>query len=172
MRRIIVLKARVADLAQARAIATRLSGAPAELLEQVDTYFQSTAGRLKLREIAGQPSQLIWYARSNSIQPRPSDYELVPVADAARLKRALESALGIRVVVAKTRELFLYDNVRIHLDQVSRLGAFIEFEAVLGAADKSSVGEQQVNWLAQAFELRPDQIVAESYSDLLLEHAS
>jgi len=34
--------------------------------------------------------------------------------------------------VSKRREIYLWHNVRIHLDAVTGLGSFVEFEAVLG----------------------------------------
>jgi adenylate cyclase, class 2 len=54
------------------------------------------------------------------------------VDQVAELRAALSSALGIKVVVAKKRSLFLWNEVRIHLDEVKGLGNFIEFEAVAG----------------------------------------
>ena len=51
--------------------------------------------------------------------------------DAGALKTALVAALGIRGVVHKRREIYLWHNVRIHLDEVAGLGALVEFEAVL-----------------------------------------
>ncbi len=38
------------------------------------------------------------------------------------------------VVVSKRRRLFLWEGVRIHLDEVEDLGNFVEFEAVLPQA--------------------------------------
>jgi hypothetical protein len=42
-------------------------------------------------------------------------------------------AIGIRGVVAKRRHLLLWQSVRIHLDEVERLGTFIELEAIAPA---------------------------------------
>ena len=58
----------------------------------------------------------------------------MPIAEPALLKAALTAALGVRRVVDKRREIFLADNVRIHLDDVAGLGTFLEFEAVLDGA--------------------------------------
>ena len=80
------LKARLVDLDRARGLARQLSGGPPEILRQVDTYFRCAAGRLELRKISGQPSQLIAYARADETGPRTSAYRIVPVADAATLR--------------------------------------------------------------------------------------
>ena len=42
---------------------------------------------------------------------------------------ALDAALGTTVVVAKRRRLFIWEDVRIHLDEVEGLGTFVELEA-------------------------------------------
>ncbi len=162
------LKARLNDLDAARRLAAELSGGPPEILRQTDTYFRCGQGRMKLREIVGADSQLIAYARSNDVAARASRYHLMLVADAGALRSALAAALGILTVVEKVREFFLYRNVRIHLDQVARLGTFLEFEAVLSTDDDYSNGEQLVRELAEMFAIAPQQLVANSYSDLLL----
>ncbi len=57
------------------------------------------------------------------------------------MAEALDYALGPPVVVvAKRRHLFLWEGVRIHLDEVEELGTFIEFEAVL----ESPAGDEAI----------------------------
>ena len=46
---------------------------------------------------------------------------------------ALSETLGVDVVVEKRRHLLLWKTVRIHLDEVTGLGSFVELEAVAGA---------------------------------------
>jgi hypothetical protein len=50
--------------------------------------------------------------------------------------------LGLPVVVEKLREISLYRDVRIHLEQVSGLEAVLWFEAVLSAAAQRAAGER------------------------------
>jgi hypothetical protein len=64
---------------------------------------------------------------------RASAYEVVPLADPDALEAVLASALGIRVVVRKRRELWLIGRTRVHLDRVDGLGTFLELEVVLPA---------------------------------------
>jgi adenylate cyclase, class 2 len=161
------LKARHADLTAARAAAFLLGARPAGVEEQTDTYFRVPNGRLKLREIAGQPAVLIFYERPDEHSARLSGYLLVPVPDPALLKGALTAALGIRGVVHKRREILLWHNVRIHLDEVADLGTFVEFEAVLGKGAEESVAATRLEELGSALKIQAADHVAASYADLL-----
>src|SRR5215204_3744415 len=100
------------------------------LIRQRDTYFAVRHGRLKLREEEPGGATLIAYDRPDAATERVSDYRLVPVAEPALLRDALVAATGVAVVVEKRRELLMWETVRIHLDEVDGLGAFLELEAV------------------------------------------
>ncbi len=126
----IEIKARVADPA---ALETRVAELGAEAVwtrHQRDVFFHVPDGYLKLRRVDGEPGELIAYARAAGTDPRPSDYDIAPVPDAARLETVLARALGVRGVVVKTRRLFLWRHTRIHLDDVVGLGSFMELETV------------------------------------------
>jgi adenylate cyclase class IV len=69
-------------------------------------------------------------------------------------------------VVAKERRLFIWEEVRIHLDRVDRLGHFVEFEAPTGG--DASAAEARVESLRRALEVDDDDVVAGSYCDLVL----
>lgn len=163
----IELKARLRDPQAALDVARSLATRPPERQHQIDTYFNSAHGRLKLREIAGSGAQLVWYARADQAAAKSSDYRLVAVSDPAALKEALKSALGIMQIVEKRRQIFFYENVRIHLDEVVGLGSFIEFEAVLGPGVDDAAGRVQVDFLQSAFQLGAADLIENSYSDLL-----
>jgi adenylate cyclase class 2 len=167
MRRNIELKARCADLAAAREAARTLGAAFAGLLEQRDTYFVAPNGRLKLRETAGKSAELIAYARDDAAAVRGSDYQLVSVPDPAALRTALAAALGVRGEVIKRRELWLWQGVRIHLDEVRNLGTFIEFEAVMDPDEPDEAGHLKVATLREALGIRNGDLIGVSYSDLL-----
>jgi predicted adenylyl cyclase CyaB len=168
MKQNVELKARLSDLDKARTIAARLAHSPVQVLRQVDTYFVCATGRLKLRELNGATAELIAYDRPDETNARTSGYRILSLTDAAAAKELLAAALGVLVIVEKTRELYLHDNVRIHLDQVVGLGAFLEFEAVLTSPADAERGHRQVQELATAFALRDEDLVPGSYSDLLL----
>ncbi len=161
------MKARCRDLAAAEAAAKSLGATAAGVLVQIDTYFHARQGRLKLRETSGKPAELIWYARADSTEFRGSDYHLIPIADADIAKTALSGALGVRGEVRKHRTLLLWENVRIHLDRVEKLGDFIEFEAVISQAADEAISQQHLLTLAKALSINVEDRVAVSYSDLL-----
>jgi predicted adenylyl cyclase CyaB len=87
----------------------------------------------------------------------------------AATKAALAGALTVRGVVSKRRELWLWHNVRIHLDTVDRLGTFIEYEAIIGAGsgEDEVTAEQRLKQLCDQMHVMPEDRIAESYSDLL-----
>lgn len=70
---------------------------------QVDTYFTVPAGRFKLRESSLSGAQLIPYLRADEAGPKLSEYSVIPVSDAARVKNLLGSILGTDTVVEKVR---------------------------------------------------------------------
>lgn len=43
----------------------------------------------------------------------------------------LEAALGVRGWVVKTRQVFVRDHIRLHLDQVEGVGSFLELEVAV-----------------------------------------
>ena len=164
----IELKARCADLVRAADVARELGADFVGTLDQVDTYFNVAHGRLKLRTIHGDRAELIWYQRPNSVESRDSRFRRVHIDDSVGLLTSLEGALGVWKVVRKSRNLWLWQNVRIHLDRVEGLGTFIEFEAVQGAACANpEQGHAQIRLLQDRFGILSTDLLAGSYSDLL-----
>ncbi len=135
--------------------------------QQIDTYFHCHHGRLKLRQIDGLRAELVWYARPDEHGPKASDYQLVPLAHPETLKAALTAALGVRAIVEKRREIFLYHTVRIHLDDVVGLGHFIEFEAVVTPSVDQQASLALVEGLVQRFTIAPADLIATSYGDMV-----
>jgi predicted adenylyl cyclase CyaB len=167
-RRNIELKARDADPNRSLGVCEALGAVDHGVLVQRDTYFDVPRSRLKLREEEDAPSQLISYARPEEVEERLSCYRLVEIADAAGLKAALSESLGTRVVVSKRRRLFLWRDVRIHLDRVDGLGAFLEFEAVAPGHSDLIEERQKVRQLRKAFAIKSENLIDRSYSDLIM----
>jgi homotetrameric cytidine deaminase len=136
-------------------------------LRQIDTYFLVRRGRLKLR--SGGESELIAYGRPDGAQATESRYVLAPVSAPAELAEALEAALGTVVVVSKRRRLFLWEGVRIHLDEVDGLGSFVEFEAVLPDAGDAETARGKVARLRAELGIEDDALVSVGYADLLMD---
>jgi adenylate cyclase class 2 len=170
-RRNVELKAHFPDLQAGHNAAARIGAIDTDTLKQVDTYFHSADGRLKLREItsrvSGESAELIWYARPDQVAARTSRFHVVPVPRPAPILDALEAGLGIQVVVRKTRRLYLWENVRIHLDEVDGLGNFLEFEAVLEEGQDEADGYAQLEQLQHEFGIDGEAVIGASYSDLL-----
>lgn len=139
---------------------------------QTDTYFLVNQGRLKLRE-GNIENNLIFYQRADQAGPKQSDFSLLPAEDPATLKSILTQALGIKVVVAKQREIYFIKNVKFHLDTLEGLGEFVEIEASNRYAALSVEDlRQQCDYYIQAFGIAPADLLTQSYSDMLLADAT
>ena len=139
-------------------------------LRQTDTYFTARRGRLKLRVQEGAAGgELIAYRRPDESEPTESAYVLAAVSEPDSLIEALEAALGVVVVVTKRRRLFLWEGVRIHLDEVDELGSFVEFEAVLPDAGDLDTARGKVARLRAELGIEADTLVSVGYADLLLD---
>ena len=140
---------------------------------QIDTYFMVPKGRLKLRQGTIERT-LIAYNRPDLTGPKTSKYTLVPVeADAAdRLKKALTVSCGVLAVVDKKREIYFNGNVKFHLDVVEGLGSFVEIEA---RDEKEEMRADQlmaqVHHYLGLFQITRDALMADSYSDMILNTA-
>ena len=162
------IKARCADLEEARVRARRLATSHLGLDHQVDTYFRTVRGRLKLRESSLSGAQLVPYLRPDVGGARRSDYRVLPVQDAASLRELLATILGVHRVVRKEREIFLYRNVRIHLDRVEGLGSFVELEAVYdGAPEREAAEREKLDFLMSELGVRHADLIAGSYESLV-----
>jgi len=138
---------------------------------QTDTYFNVLHGRLKLRE-GNIENNLIYYDRSNQAGPKSSSFDLVKIEDAKGIKEVLEKSLGIKMIVKKKREIYYVANVKFHIDEVPRLGSFIEIEAGNILANKTEAELlEQCNFYLQEFGIKQEDLVAVSYSDLMI-HAN
>src|SRR5258706_483628 len=123
------LKAKCPNQKAAMQIAEEIGARYEGILNQEDIYFKISPGRLKLR-IVNDNYELIYYKRTNVKTARESEYEIFRVKNGKELLRELKKILPVTVIVKKQRELYIYQNVRIHIDTVSGLGKFLEFEAV------------------------------------------
>lgn len=124
-------------------------------------------GRLKLREEPDAVATLIAYERPDLAGNKESRYRLVEVPEPAELREALAAALGIAGVVGKARRLFIHEGVRIHLDRVDGLGDFIEFEGIVAAGDDPRRFGVLLDSLRGSLGIRDEDLLRESYSDLL-----
>ena len=164
------IKARDADPDATAARCEALGAADEGLLHQRDTYFAGRHGRLKLREQDGSEAELIAYRRPDGTEPEQSAFIRAQAGEPSVLLEALRAALGVTVVVVKRRRLFVWEHVRIHLDDVEGLGSFIELEAMVGPGLNSAAeASEKVARLRSELAIADDALVAVGYSDLLLD---
>jgi adenylate cyclase class IV len=90
---------------------------------QVDTYFNVSKGRLKLRE-GNIENSLIYYERENVADAKRSDIILFQFKPDKALKEILALQLGIKVVVDKMRKIYFINNIKFHFDSVDAIGKF------------------------------------------------
>jgi homotetrameric cytidine deaminase len=167
-RRNVELKAADPDPARTLERALALGASDESVIVQRDTYFRVPSGRLKLREEEPGGAHLISYARPDDADVRVSSYRVVPAGDGTLA--ALTETLGVDVVVEKRRHLLLWENVRIHLDEVTGLGSFIELEAV--AEDDSDLSQERAKVDRLIKELGIGELSAGSYADATLRKGS
>ena len=135
-------------------------------MTQVDTYFNVPEGRLKLRETNTHEATLIYYVRSDLAESRYSNYQICDIPEPTVFKQIATMALGVKAVVEKRRELWMFGDTRIHLDEVRDLGQFVELETVIRnqTADEAQAEHQLVK---DALGIKEEDLVSASYSDLV-----
>ena len=158
------LKAKIASMPRALGIAKKIARTGATLL-QTDMYFRVRNGRLKLRECLGASPELIYYERNEKKGDRWSTYHSYPLMRKHGLREILEKSIGKRVLVKKKRRLYFYKNARIHLDTVSSLGLFVEFEVVVRKERKQA--KSVLAELVELFKIRDADLIRSSYADLI-----
>ena len=135
---------------------------------QTDTYFNVVCGRLKLRQ-GNIENSLIFYNREDVAGLKQSDFELLHVTNGNRLKAILAKAIGVKIEVKKTREIYYIANVKFHIDTIEEFGNFVEIEAT-NIGCELSVDEQreQCRFYMQQFGINDEDLIAVSYSDMLV----
>ncbi|MDH0735381.1 class IV adenylate cyclase [Achromobacter spanius] len=167
MARNVEIKARVDSIAALEPLAAALSGQEPASLEQDDTFFTCTHGRLKLRAFADGTAELIFYRRADDTGPKESFYSISPTESPDTLRETLTLAYGAIGRVKKHRVVFMAGRTRIHLDRVEGLGEFLELEVVLRDGESTHAGMEEARTLMAGLGVAPTQLVAGAYLDLL-----
>jgi predicted adenylyl cyclase CyaB len=162
-----------------KARANDLDGLEQKLLElnpvfigvdhQIDTYFNVSEGRLKLRE-GNIENALIYYERPDTPGAKQADIILYKHNPERSLKDILVKVHGIKAVVDKTRKIYFIGNVKFHFDTVNELGTFIEVEAIDETGNIGSIKlKEQCKRYFSFFGLEAADYISKSYSDLIFE---
>lgn len=136
---------------------------------QTDTYFDVNNGRIKIRERQGKDkdAQMIQYFREDTPDITESRYSLVNVKNPESIKSILTREHGIREVVQKHREIWIWQNVRIHFDKVKKLGSFIELEAIINDDNPVDISEDRIRELMVKLDIKKHNLIEKSYIDLI-----
>jgi predicted adenylyl cyclase CyaB len=167
MARDIEIKARVASIdALIPQVAALADQGPVEI-DQDDTFFLCTTGRLKLRTLSEDSGELIFYRRPDTPGPKESFYVRAATSSPDSLREALSLAYGLAGRVRKHRTLYQCGRTRIHLDRVEGLGEFLELEVVLQEGESAHAGVQEAQRLLAVLGITADQRVPDAYVDLI-----
>jgi predicted adenylyl cyclase CyaB len=134
---------------------------------QVDTYFNTSNGRIKLRE-GNIENSLIHYKRENSKEAKVSDIAYSKVENSENIKHVLSSCYGILIEVVKKRHIYFIDHVKFHIDYLDNLGTFIEIEVI---DEKGEYSINEMNKLCVKYQyilgIKEPDLLTHSYSDML-----
>ncbi|KAF0151589.1 MAG: adenylate cyclase [Ignavibacteria bacterium] len=132
------------------------------ILKQKDVYYKTSKGLLKLR-VEGERNTLIKYLRDEKGK-RWSNYELLELRG-KNPEKYLESIFKIEAIVEKKRKLYIYDNTRVHLDEVKGLGKFLELETLL--IGEKSKATKRFNFIKKLLGIENEEQIRTSYRNLI-----
>ena len=135
------------------------------VLNQRDVYYNIPEGLLKLR-IENEKESLIFYERDEKGSNRWSDFDVIKFESTGG-EDFLSKIFPVETVVVKVRELYIYDNTRIHLDEVKNLGSYLELETLV-LKGKEEAKERFEN-IITILRLDTSKQIRKSYRDLLLQ---
>lgn len=162
----IEFKARCTDHEVLRRRARAAGAEYVRVMRQRDTYFRVPEGRLKLRVNDPGGAELVRYFRSDDPAARQSRYAVTPVRFPALKRWWLARRFGILTEVFKTRELWLWRGVRIHIDRVEGRGDFMELEAVVHDIGCLEEARRRCEELRNTLGIDPADICRGSYAEM------
>ncbi|XP_053608510.1 uncharacterized protein LOC128674157 [Plodia interpunctella] len=166
------IKARITDYDKICNVAEDLSGGPATVIIQDDTFYHVNSGRLKMRFYGDSSATLVRYDREDTPEAKQSDYDLVQfsVRDSEKardLDNILRKCLGAKGRVVKERKLYMVGQTRIHIDAVQDLGHFMELEVVLRPEQTVEEGRAIARDLQIKLGIKNEDLIDCAYVDLL-----
>lgn len=138
------------------------------LLKQTDYYLEVGKYKKKIREINNDEIELISYEREETKERKDSRYQITRLT--TKQKEVLLAQKTPICLIKKTRELWIYKNTRIHLDNVSDLGNFLELETVVNDRPTDQ-GLKEFQEVIDLLKIDPQKSIPFSYSDLMLKRA-
>jgi predicted adenylyl cyclase CyaB len=158
------LKVKLKSFNQIKKLLSKINAEFVGVLKQTDIYYKNKEGLLKLRIENGEQS-IIKYLRDEKKQDRFSNYKVLRFSQ-GNAAEFLKSIFKVEAVVNKKRYLYMYDNTRVHLDNVKGLGYFLELETLVvnGKAD----ARKRYNNIITLLSLDKYEELRKSYRDLIM----
>ncbi len=171
-------KAELRDPDLARAIAQEIGAYLVVRAHQTDTYYKVVTGRVKKREATAidravavpEPVEYIVYSRADRVDTRVSDFSVL--SEREFRERFGQTGPPAWLTVTKTRELWMWKSVRVHIDNVDELGWFFEIESLVARPDLEPEAARLAEHIRATFMPALGEPVSTSYSDLLAQHRS
>jgi len=163
----IEIKAIIHDLTCLENLVWNMTRTDPIYLLQEDIFFNVPHGRLKLRILSPDKGELIFYDRPNHVGPKQSSYCKSEISDPQGTKEVLTKALGIKGFVRKTRRLYLYNQTRIHIDDVEGLGNFLELEVMLDENQNTEDGIAIAEDIMRQLSIDKHDLIDLAYVDLI-----
>ncbi|KAF8363952.1 hypothetical protein PRIPAC_90875 [Pristionchus pacificus] len=175
MERFFSLKTSVSDLEEAEGKLFELTDSLGTQFEQVDTYFKSNCGTLKMRNMPPSPEgQLISTTLISSENgQRLIENTTTVIDDVESLRETLSVSLGEIGTVSKSRRVFLLPDARIYLDDVNGIGRYLEILVAIVPVspgkdvDGEEIARRRTNEIAAALNIGKHSSIAKSYIELL-----
>ncbi|MBL4810520.1 MAG: class IV adenylate cyclase [Phycisphaerales bacterium] len=169
-------KAELRDPNLARLICKKIGATQVAKIRQTDTYYNVARGRLKKREAVAversigspEPIEYIFYERPDQVAPKVSDYTIYTHDEV--LTRFGQAPLPEWLTVTKVRELYLWNSIRIHIDDVHDLGWHFEFEILMNSEKDIESAPERAEKLKSTFLPALGEPIGMSYADLLEQH--
>jgi predicted adenylyl cyclase CyaB len=135
---------------------------------QIDIYYQTSFGRLKLRK-GNIENALIAYTRADVDVPKLSNVLLYKTHDPASLGEILDATFNTHVVVDKQRDIYFIGNVKFHVDDVKGLGQFVEIEAIDETGTmREEMLQKQCRDFMTLLGIDDQDLLTHSYSDMIV----
>lgn len=137
-------------------------------LNQKDIYLKTRNKecRVKIRQ-EDDGNYAINYYRENVEKEKISTYTFYKIESVDDFMNVFGESVDIELVVEKKRELYLYDNARIHIDDVKNLGKFIEIEIVINNDEEEKKSQELLEKLMEMLNLNQLEKIAIGYREML-----
>ncbi|XP_012264750.2 uncharacterized protein LOC105691078 isoform X2 [Athalia rosae] len=166
------IKARVQDKDAIILRAKYLSKSKETVINQHDTFFKVSRGRLKLRQFEDGSGELIFYDRPDTEGPKISDYVKTTISskEVQGLTDVLAKSNGIIGAVKKVRLLYIIGQTRVHIDVVEGLGNFMELEVVLNDDQSLEYGQGIAEKLMSELGVQKKDCISGAYLDMIVKN--